>query len=608
MSTAQKNITALQSKPLFSEFIINQINNTNKKVDFNFIESINKYESVNIEDELSEIDFDKNINFIFYGFYEIEFIEIIIKRMSKLSTLTIFEKEIEIIIYMFGHKDISDILADPRVILITGEKENVGVYVNKRMMIRDFGYNLPRIKFISSNYMKQHHPNYIKEISHYLISHAKYIASSLGNDINDMLEGFDHSIDNMPNLLTGQGINNYKDKYKGVPAIIVSAGPSLDKNIEYLKQAYGKALILTVDTTVKKVLDLGVIPDIVSTIERPKSMYSIFYEGIEIPAETVFVGPSVVSKQIIDDFSRFIFTGRQGEPPVKAIAEALDYDSLEIGMSCAHIPFAFAEYVGADPIVFIGQDLAFSDEGHTHFGEASDVTKEGAKKLDLVQVEGNNGKTLVTNKIYHQFLLWFQNQISQMKGTKIINATEGGAKIEGTTLMTFESVINKYCREPVNHLSSLYDELDNLKLDEIAKNKKVENFLRGLVSSCELIEEKVLDKKDQLLSIEGDLNVRKTKFYEFRNEIDIALNENYVLNFLFQTITLKYNRSFNSYSNSLTKEDWNKLKAEGLRYYDLLKQVSSALKMRFSKYLVYINDQLENKKSHSEDEYYDKGI
>ncbi|GAA0318771.1 motility associated factor glycosyltransferase family protein [Bacillus carboniphilus] len=590
MSFAQKNISALLSKPYYSEQVINRINEKgNKQLNNDLIFEVESYLKLDSDHKLSENDFNSHINIILFGFFNIELVKNLLSKMSNFSTLTIFEKDIDILLYTFGNKDVSQILEDTRVVLLTGQKSEVRSYINTRVSTRDYSYNLPRIKMISSKYMEITNEEYINEIFHYLINQTKYIASTLGNDINDMLEGFDHSIENWPNLLKSIGVNDLKDKYKGIPAVIVSAGPSLDKNIQYLKDVYGKALILTVDTTLKKVLNLGIVPDSVSTIERPKNMYSIFYEDVDIPKETVFIGPSVVTKKIIDEFDRFIFTGRRGEPTVRAIANALEYESLEIGMSCAHIPFAFANWVGADPIIFIGQDLAFSKEGHTHFGEASDITKDGAKKQELIKVEGNDGESLFTNKFYYQFLIWFQNQIAQNNDKTFINATEGGAKIEGTKSMRFQDAIDLYCLKKVEHLSGTFDSVQSYnKPHKNDKGTQVKDFLEKLIEDSDFISKEAIKYKEWLLNCEIQNHENLRVFFEMRRELDLSLSNNYILNFLAQTITLKYNRSFNSYPVNMSNTEWKKLTSEGVRYYSLIEQVCKALEKRFIKYLSYI--------------------
>lgn len=587
MNYAQSNIAALQKNTYFSDQVLDVINGRkNPQINTKFVQMVLKIPKTNTVSELTNVDFTTHVNYVVFGLFDLQLVKKLIQEMTSLSTLTIFEKDVDLLVYQFGTEDISSILADPRVVLLAGDKDSMRKYITIRVSIREFSYNLPRIKIICSNYMRKLNQSYIDDLTHYLIDQSKYIASSLGNDINDMLEGFDHSIENWPNLDKSIGVNDLKNKFKDVPAIIVSAGPSLDKNIESLKGAVGKALILTVDTTLKKVLDLGIVPDSVSTIERPDNMYSIFYEGIDIPKETSFIGPSVVTKKIIDEFERFIFTGRRGEPTVKAIADTLGYESLEIGLSCAHIPFAFAEYVGANPIIFIGQDLAFSNEGHTHFGEASKITQEGAKKQELVEVVGNNGEKLLTNKFYYQFLLWFQNQIAQISGRTVINATEGGARIEGTVSMKFEDVIKKYCKNNVKHLSEAYDEIrSNSNLDNEDKLELVGEFLKDLIYASEQIGKRVNDYKQTLIKMQEDTRENIDHFYQMRKQLDLDLNQNYVLNFLFQTITLKYNRAFNNFPSSMGIDNWKKLKFEGVRYYTLVQQVCEALTMKFNQYL-----------------------
>lgn len=82
---------------------------------------------------------------------------------------------------------------------------------------------------------------------------------------------------NMCDIIKQRSINQLIDKFNelnknGGTAIIVSAGPSLDKNVEDLKKAEGKAMIIAVDTALKTVLRAGVRPDLTICVDPRKEI------------------------------------------------------------------------------------------------------------------------------------------------------------------------------------------------------------------------------------------------------------------------------------------------------------------------------------------------
>ncbi|WP_373845633.1 6-hydroxymethylpterin diphosphokinase MptE-like protein, partial [Clostridium sp.] len=92
------------------------------------------------------------------------------------------------------------------------------------------------------------------------IQHAFFM---LGNDMEDTIIGIENNFTNMKKLIESPSIECVKDKYKDIPAIIVSAGPSLDKNISELKRAEGKALIIATDAVLTTLKNHGIVPDAV---------------------------------------------------------------------------------------------------------------------------------------------------------------------------------------------------------------------------------------------------------------------------------------------------------------------------------------------------------
>jgi hypothetical protein len=584
MTIADRNIEALQ-KNAFGGYLIDYLA-LNKRINCNM-----RFESeYNLSNEMKwasrNLDFNKHSNFIIFGLGNGFLLENIYRNMSNQSTITIIEKYNNVLSNCLGNKDLSYILKDDKVCIICqDEEEKIYKILDVRLRSENIVYNTPNFQFVTMPYMKSQDEPYISKIMYNISSQIIYHTISYGNDINDVLEGFDHIVDNWNNMLYNKGINEFRNQYSDIPAIIVSAGPSLDKNIRYLKNAYKKALILTVDATADKVMKLGVVPDSISTIERPDKMFSIFYEKMDIPNESVFMGPPVVTHKIIDKFDKTIFLGRDGELITKMMTNLFQYDSIEIGMSCSHIPFAFAKYIGANPIIFIGQDLSFTPDGRTHYKDVETYVAENVNKSDLKTVVGQNGEMLETNSAYYSFLLWFENEIAKTKDTIFINATEGGARIKGTLQMTLKEAIDNYCSEEIIGLGKNYARLtgdQDKDISEITKQgKKVFEKMMNTTDEVKEFLTTKLEQVDEMYKLPHKLD----SHVDLLNEIYSKLSLDTTLRFIVQPYYVSFYRKTRQFPVKMSESEWNLLTFEIINFMKKTVNIMVVLKEKFGDYL-----------------------
>ncbi|WP_449599056.1 motility associated factor glycosyltransferase family protein [Paenibacillus sp. Marseille-Q9583] len=254
-----------------------------------------------------------------------------------------------------------------------------------------------------------------------------------------------------------------KTKFENFPAIVVAAGQSLNNNIKQLKKINSKAVIIAVDTIAQRLCDEGIIPDFVCSIERGEVVYSYFYENKGFPSDIPIVAPLLLYPKIFEEREGdIIIPMRQDVGEYMWLQQILglsDDNSISIGISCAHVAFGFAAHVGASPIVLVGQDLAFGNSvNETHAGGTIyDKTKsanEEAYSKESLYTEGYYGADIATTDLWNSFRTWFEIEISE-KRLNVINATEGGAKIENTIQMDLENVITEYCSEGILPIKEL---------------------------------------------------------------------------------------------------------------------------------------------------------
>lgn len=261
----------------------------------------------------------------------------------------------------------------------------------------------------------------------------------------------DNILYSLPYILRGSSLNNLKRairKYdiSGIPAIVVSAGPSLDKNIKQLKSVGNKAFIISVDSAIKALIREGIDFHIGISVD-PRKNPAIFED------ERIAGYPFVLSANSIPAIarksqSRLFFESPVGfegfEETIKAkTGEGLG--ELKTGGSVATDAFSLAEYLGFEKIILIGQDLAYTD-GKTHVSGFAESEANKRDEDSLVEVEGMDGTMLRTDIQMDSYRKWFELAIKRNQGKRTVyNATEGGARIHGAVELTLQEAIEQLC-------------------------------------------------------------------------------------------------------------------------------------------------------------------
>lgn len=270
---------------------------------------------------------------------------------------------------------------------------------------------------------------------------------------------------------------------KNIPAIIVAAGPSLDKNISTLKYAKGKSIIIATDRALDYLLQEGIEPDFIVTLDAIKPLeYFSSKENIKIPLFCKFESNSEIL-----DFHKGRKIWYDLHPYVRQIYEELemslaDYNS---GGSVATAAFSICVGLGIKTIILVGQDLSYSGR-LTHVGG---IVGEGENETNIVGlVEDINGNMVPTRHDWKIFLSWFEDAINKLPEIQVIDATEGGAKIKGSKIMKLMDAIDEYC-------ITKFDSIDALEKIEptlnVEKFEQLWDYINQSISDLDLINEMV---------------------------------------------------------------------------------------------------------------------
>lgn len=260
-------------------------------------------------------------------------------------------------------------------------------------------------------------------------------------------------IANLPSIAAHPSIAALRGRFAGVPAILVSPGPSLEKNVHALREVRGRALVVAMSHALSALARAGVVPDLAIATDSQDLRYH--FDGAPIAELGGLVLGAAVHPDLFALPARRFFTVGANTHVDAWLYEAMEpHAPVPSGGSVATTAFALARAWGAGPIALVGQDLAFSDgrfyapssvDGAARLelrgGAAADVVggseglsrlgAEGAR-LDLVEAPGWDGRPVVTSRAFAVARRFFEDEIRRLDGVcAVYNCTEGGARIAG---------------------------------------------------------------------------------------------------------------------------------------------------------------------------------
>lgn len=296
-----------------------------------------------------------------------------------------------------------------------------------------------------------------------------------------------NEIENIPKFLFSPGLRNLFRLFDKVPGIIISAGPSLERNVHSLKKAEGKALLMATAPVVRILLAYDIKPDLMISVDFAEGN-RIHFEGLWHVKGIPLIYPRLLAPSIVRDFQGDMFAIQ----PEKSWLSHNWENKGEIELSGSVAGWALNAIIalGCDPIIFVGQDLSYSDKTHVEGSARSRKFHPACQGEVLYRAKGVYGSEVLSSERFITFLQDIERTISQNQ-RRFINATTSGLSIRGTEEMPLEECIEKYCRQVVNpeailnrakqlekvDFGSLIKDLEG-KIDEIQESLKA--CLRGL--------------------------------------------------------------------------------------------------------------------------------
>ncbi|ELF0478646.1 motility associated factor glycosyltransferase family protein [Campylobacter coli] len=464
----------------------------------------------------------------FYGFGNGILFKALLQNKNH-QHIVVFEKDIEIIWIMFHILDFSSELQSARLMVLNTNKLEIQDY-NELCSSKPF-FQFSRIYFLElmSHYYERFHED-VLELNKKLAENFKNSIVSHGNDPLDALQGIEQFVYNLPQMITHPSYKELLSKRKGISdtAIIVSTGPSLTKQLPLLKKYASKATIFCADSSYPILAKHGIKPDYVCMLERTEITAEFFNHDFgEFDKDIVFVCAGVVHPKAIEYLKgrnrKYLITPRYLYFPIYIKLKYFDF--LYNTPSVAHMSYFLSVLLNHKNIIFIGQDLAYAENGNSHPDDYQNSANYENQMYEHILTEAYGGKKEIKT---HEVWIFFKQILEAMiikYHITTYNCTEGGARIEGTIEKPFlwacENLLDKDLNKPFE------------KLEPLSLNKQNEFLLKAYYKVCKSIKHcrdfnKILSNDfENIQSIylslnekEEYLNLAIEKIDKFKNKLE----------------------------------------------------------------------------------------
>ena len=339
---------------------------------------------------------------------------------------------------------------------------------------------------------------------------------------------------------------------KNYPAIILSAGPSLDGNILDIKDVKGRAFIICVDAAVKTCVRNNIRPDIIVSVDPDYGKEPLDNElGRELSLLTHIHGADDLLE--VNNGRKFFLSGRDDyleyifDKVFENKKQAIPI--LPTGGSVAHIAFSFAQILGFDKIILMGQDCGFPNN-KMHAADAfEDEDDADENDEQYFYVDGIDGGKILTRIDMNVYREWFEAKIKTTKDITVVDATEGGALIHGSEVLTIREAIEKYCPKERIDFEGIINSSKELFESEAEKKKAIKEISRTF--------EAIDDNIDYLNKVKRD-------YYKLREANEKKKYNTKEFKRLFEMVT-EHNKRFEEDRDMLLYE-----KFRGEKYFDAL--------------------------------------
>lgn len=436
-----------------------------------------------------------------------------VASLSSKGTVILYEPDLDLLKTVFNLVDFSKDLSKPNVFLTNDFKKACSIIHSKSGM-KNFPYmlSLPSQREMDSVGFDSLVKSLRDTIGSYFLD-LKYTKEKFYPTLWMLLY-------NIPNLINETPLIKVKDACKGKTAVIVSAGPTLDRDIEILKKYRDKFVLFTVGTALKTLTEHNIKPDFVCVIESFNSSPQL--EGVDL--SDVYFITEPYSHGFLRKFNfKKIFSHISANNPVNHLWSEICGEDIKEYWSKGTVSYTAmnsARILGCSKIILVGQDLAYI-EGQCY-------SKNSVYKDLICTFDKENNKWEIKAKDFEQFAESlspypeYQQRVEAAK-RRLANLNSSLYYVKGINgdMIPTESVYAAFVK-PLSEFAEHFNDREYINTSLVGaqldgfKNMSLEDALKDSAAAgqCEIETEFSYDK-------EKVISVLKTKYEELKSALKI---------------------------------------------------------------------------------------
>ena len=396
--------------------------------------------------------------------------------------------------------------------------------------LKAYNYN----HYIKYSVFSSSNIKHIKDIQSFIVS-SQFLSFPYSSELKELLKAPEYLIQSYPFLNLSKVHNNKFINNK--PVLLLAAGPSLDNNLQWLKENYHKFVIIAILATTNTLYKAGIKPDIIVHIDAGLHNWKSFIKDIEVQdffKDTLVLLSSVITRELIDKFDKKNVYCFESASDYKK-----DFDTIT-SPSIGETTYALSLVLGAKELYLLGLDLALDPKTNlTHSKEhisskeiKQSTTAEESQYVGLtdtaIKIKGNFLESILTLPLFQTSIAGF-NRFSKRYLTeeqKVYNLNNG-AYLEGTIPLHVEQISTKKFKtldkqDKFNELKSFLNTIS----EDTLNTKDIDNLNKQLNEALRLYN--YLEEFDNNVNT-SNYSIYMKSFYTLSSEF-INLNQEEKLN------------------------------------------------------------------------------
>lgn len=434
----------------------------------------------------------------------------------------IIEPDISVFVKLMTMRDISHLITAKNTLFIVSDNTE---YIAKVFLgLREDG-QIDTVHFEELLSYRTAYDEWWTSLKKDFIKYSKLHGININTGVVFSKDWIENFFENIVQLVESVNLDSYESKLKGIPAVIVSAGPSLNKNVHLLNSIKDKAVILSAGSSINILEKNGVKPHIMVGVDggelesrifnnvKATDIYFAYSSSIHYDGLKNYKGPKLYFKTNVLEYTSWF-------------EKEMDMNTKDLrsGASVSNLALDIARLMGCDPIILVGQDLSYTNlqsyaDGAVLKNEQDEILKKNIEEMNKHYLKEKDiyGNTVYTIPPMISMKIYFEEYVKLYPKVTFINGSEGGLPIKGMPNKPLSEIIDEYCQNKFN--------IDNI-LEEIYRNEisvnsnkmdKIRSFLDKVYTESEDMKDKALKRMDIILDILRNINADNSKKW---NEIE----------------------------------------------------------------------------------------